>query len=307
MIKHILLSILVCPLVLGQTGDSLSGSKSIVWGSNHFIEYHPGDLPIIISVPHDGYLKPDLIADRTKGVYYRDSYTQDIAKQMSDALYIRTGKRPYIILNNLHRKKLDPNREMSEAAQGHPIAETAWTEYHAFIDTAESIVQEKFGRGIYIDLHGHANEIQRIELGYGFNSEQLDTENADLDQSPYTEMSTLTNLLKNSTYTNSQLLRDTMSFGAMLEKCSIRVCPSPQDPKPRAESFYSGGYSVIRHARDSEYGIFGFQIEMPLSLRSNDGNMLRNASLMVDALIGYLNVQWKSHEWMNHEVLKVGK
>jgi hypothetical protein len=44
------------------------------------------------------------------------------------------------------------NEQVIEAAQGNPVAETAWKEYHAFIDTAEYLVQKKFGKGIYIDL-----------------------------------------------------------------------------------------------------------------------------------------------------------
>ena len=35
-------------------------------------------------------------------------------------------KVPFLVINHLHRKKLDANREVNEAAQGNQIAINAW-------------------------------------------------------------------------------------------------------------------------------------------------------------------------------------
>ena len=43
------------------------------------------------------------------------SYTYTIATLMADELDSLTGDRPHIIYNQLHRSKLDANREVNEA------------------------------------------------------------------------------------------------------------------------------------------------------------------------------------------------
>ena len=40
----------------------------------------------------------------------------------SDALYEEFGERPHVIINNLHRSKLDANRDKPEATFGNQIA-----------------------------------------------------------------------------------------------------------------------------------------------------------------------------------------
>ena len=116
-----------------------------------------GNLPIIISVPHDGPLEPGSIPDRTcEGCNFgQDNFTLEIAMGIREGIYEITGKYPHIILNRLHRTKLDANREIREATDGHHVAEKAWVDFHAFIEDAKAIVTKDFGRGFYIDLHGH--------------------------------------------------------------------------------------------------------------------------------------------------------
>ncbi len=87
--------------------------------------------------------------------------TQEVARAFGQTLFDRTGRRPHIVINRLHRIKLDANREIGEAAQGNATAETAWREFHEFIEAAKDAVFDDFGRGLYIDLHGHGHDNQR--------------------------------------------------------------------------------------------------------------------------------------------------
>jgi hypothetical protein len=82
----------------------------------------------------------------------QDSYTIQTTQGIDDAFYRQTGCRPHVIISQLSRKKLDPNREVQEAAQ-HPEAETAYYEFHAFIEEARQVVENTMGRGLYIDVH----------------------------------------------------------------------------------------------------------------------------------------------------------
>ena len=57
------------------------------------------------------------------------------------------------------RAKLDPNRELDNAAQGNPLAEEAWKLFHGYIDKFSEEVQ----RGIMFDMHGQVGEIKTTQ------------------------------------------------------------------------------------------------------------------------------------------------
>merc|ERR1712045_854658 len=101
---------------------------------SQYIEYEPGTVPIIISAPHGGTEEPDEIADRIAGcptsdgcvyekdescasssecgiVTVRDSYTIEIARSIADTVEELLGARPYLVINNMNRKKMDANRD----------------------------------------------------------------------------------------------------------------------------------------------------------------------------------------------------
>ena len=63
--------------------------SQIQFGTNDYVEYHPGSLPIIISVPHDGSLTPDNIPDRTclNPTSVTDYNTYKLAKYMDSSLF----------------------------------------------------------------------------------------------------------------------------------------------------------------------------------------------------------------------------
>ena len=65
--------------------------------------------------------------------------------------------------------KLDPNRNIIEAAQGNVKAEAAWQEYHGLIDLAKA----REGVGVVIDLHGQSHRRNKTELGYLLSTDQL--------------------------------------------------------------------------------------------------------------------------------------
>ena len=69
-----------------------------------------------------------------------------------------------MISNRVLRSKLDPNREVGQAAQGNRIAEEAYNDFHGFIRRA----REAVGRGILFDMHGqgsrHAEKLKRTDF-----------------------------------------------------------------------------------------------------------------------------------------------
>ena len=78
-----------------------------------FIENRQGNIPLMIIAVHGGSLDPDWIKTRTcdEATIVKDSYTKEVALKIESQLKIY-GYNPYIVLNDLHRKKLDLNRSL---------------------------------------------------------------------------------------------------------------------------------------------------------------------------------------------------
>jgi len=260
------------------------------FGKNGFIEYFVGNLPVVISVPHGGYLKPSTIPDRVLGTAgHQDTYTQELAREIIDLFRKQTGRVPHVIINRLHRDKLDANREFFDAAQDDPIATEAWNEFHNFIDSAEQRVQREFGRGLYIDLHGHRHEWQVVELGYLLVSNQLKLTNAELDASVQPATTSLGLTVSDRTIPLSQLVRGPLSLGALLEQQGFATVPSPAHPDPNKEPYFSGGYNLEQHSAFSGRKVWGIQVELPTGIREDDTRRHIFAAAFVKSVIGFLS------------------
>jgi hypothetical protein len=115
--------------------EDLVPGKS-VFGQRNFIEYVPGELPLVIAAPHGGQLKSEEIPNRTNGVTDIDANTQELARTIAAVVHAETGRHIHLVVCRLHRSKLDANRDLAEATQGNELAVQAWKEHHAFIETA---------------------------------------------------------------------------------------------------------------------------------------------------------------------------
>ena len=243
------------------------------FGRNGYVEYIPGTLPLVLSAPHGGALAPPEIPDRTWGTVVTDSYTRETLLAVRDAFLGQTGQAPHVVISHLKRTKLDPNREIGEAAQESPFAENAWEEFHGFIEIATDRVAEDLGSGFYLDLHGHGHEIQRLELGYLLSASDLNQNDDGLDGTSFALKSSVAALAQASPLSFSALVRGETSFGAYLAEQGIRSVPSPGDPSPGSDSYFSGGYNTFRHGSRDGGTVSGLQIEMHRpGIRDTEGN-----------------------------------
>ena len=244
------------------------------FGRNNYIEYLPGNLPIVISIPHGGDEAPYEIPDRTCGnETVTDAYTINLGLEIRDAFHKITGCYPYIIICHLKRTKLDANRDLPEAACGNEFAGMAWNEFQNFIDSAEANVIKDFGKGLYIDLHGHGHEIQRLELGYLLTSDQLTSSDNILNTATCINYSSILNLiLMNVTnLTHADLIRGIYSLGSMFAVKGFPSVPSIDDPFPLSgQPYFSGGYNIERHGSKADGTIDGIQIECNHDVRFDE-------------------------------------
>jgi hypothetical protein len=139
-----------------QISTKVDKILEIYYSGNYveYIEYIPGNINLVFTVPHNGYEKPDYMPTRqpgcenSKGVCQfpgekscskskickvatlGDAKTQEIARTVFNTFVKNTGKIPHLIINNIHRSKMDPNRGIDDAAQGNRQSMEAFNAYH---------------------------------------------------------------------------------------------------------------------------------------------------------------------------------
>lgn len=236
------------------------------YGANKFTEYHVGNSPLIFTAPHGGNISPDSIPDRTcnSPVLGADANTADLAMRIDSACMKVFGCHPHIIICNMSRKKVDCNRTRSEGTCGNTTAALAWDDFHRFADSACKAVTDQYGKGFYIDLHGHGHAIQRLEIGYLLHGSDLRLTDATLNSYADTIRFGLHNLLmKNKpSLTLSGLIRGSNAFGTLLAKKAYPSVPSQQDPYPQSgDPYFDGGYNTVRYSSAYSGTIDGLQIE----------------------------------------------
>ena len=256
-----------------------------------FIEYRPGTggSKIIITAPHGGSLKNVSIPDRGYGCWtldekciYRyncsgygvkskncktvtvsDMNTKQISVILRQKIQTLTGKAPHLIINNLHRSKMDPNREKEQATFGDPIAGKAWEDFQRYIENARKAIG---GPGVLFDIHGKRRE--RIELGYLLRGPTLDNTTAKINPGDTSIKSLAERYYRRIRF--DEILRGKKSFGAFIQNFGYETIPSPAFPGPGGAKFYRGGYITQRYGSHNGGKVDAIQIESPASLRSTN-------------------------------------
>ena len=279
------------------------------FGRNSYVEYIAGNAPVILTAPHGGALTPSSIPDRTAGACggsattVTDANTQDLARTMQTRYAARFGTYPHVIISRLSRRKLDPNRLQPEAACGNAEAATALSEWHNYIDLAKSAVLQAHGKGWYMDIHGHAHAVPRLELGYLLTAAQLDGTDASLDASSSSESAaSILTLSQSSPLSFSALLRGPTSLGTLYAAQGFPSVPSSSDPRPNGTDYFNGGDNTRRHTCSREAGplggttggaICGVQVEANfVGVRDNAANRERFADATALVLEQYLREHW---------------
>ncbi|XP_040298136.1 uncharacterized protein LOC121009228 [Bufo bufo] len=270
---------------------NISNAQEIIYGKNKYIEYQVGNMSLILTAPHGGSLTPSSIPTRDTGCwekatgncYYthscpsgsvkdsvnckvttvKDLYTQEMALAVAKEICrLTSGFCPHIVINNLSRSKLDPNRDKDEAAFGVPDADQAWDEFMGFIRSAKSHMSQ----GLLIDIHGQSHPEQWIELGYLISKANLDSGKFSASD---TSIYALSKRRPDASF--EELLRGRQSLGMFIEEQNVNyVCvPSPSNPGPNGGAYFSGGYITSTHGSKISGEVDAIQIELPKWIREN--------------------------------------
>ena len=276
---------------LGSDGPYLYGET--YQGRKGYTTYYPGNIPVILSIPHGGDISPSEISNRTYGVTVTDSNTIELGIAIRNYFYSNYNIRPYVIINNLKRTKLDANRDKAEAAQNNIYAERAFDEFHFYIEKAREDIISKFSTGILFDIHGHGinpdgfNDL-RTWIGYLLTAAELNNSNDYIDQNISINDVSIYSLLNSSGQTLSQLLSGPNSLGALFENNNYTALPSPESRSPEGMRYFSGGYNTFRYGTNREFNFSSIQLEFPFQgLRDTPQSRTQFSSIFVDLVQEY--------------------
>eukprot|EP01084_Bolivina_argentea_P076752 139132_1 len=187
--------------------------------------YWSGNAPLIILSQVDGDLAPSSIPNRINGcidpndsnncLYGTDctnynplpltpsptctvytsnwAYTKEISQCLYEKINITKSDgsslgKPYLIINNLKRIKLDSDREIEEGAQNNLEAEITWNQIHkTFYNIATNEIKNEqncgFG-GLLIDITGHSYT-EKIHFRYKLTKSDINSDNKVLNDKLY--------------------------------------------------------------------------------------------------------------------------
>ena len=235
-------------------------------------------------MPHDGRLKPDAIPDRSpscknragvcqfpgesncprskvcKVLLWSDSNTRDFAQRVRGEFTARTGLTPHLVVNLLHRSKLDGNRGLEDAAQGSQGAELAYRDFHGTIERAKASLAGKVG--LVLDFHGQRHGQNSTELGYLYSKSQLNTGSLEI----FGRISSVSSLLDRTGLSPEALLTGEGSLGAGWERAGYRALPGPRQTRPGNDKYYRGGYITQTYGSGSGGRVDCIQLELPSEL-----------------------------------------
>jgi len=140
--------------------------------------------------------------------------------------------------------------------------------------TARATVSADFGRGLFLDIHGHGHDIERLELGYLLTSDELNRPDINLNSLDVVARTSIRELGRTSPIPFSRLLRGPTSLGGLFQEEDIPSVPSPAAPGPGEDPYFRGGYNTRRHGSlDDAEVIDGIQIEHHWTgVRDNEGS-----------------------------------
>jgi hypothetical protein len=210
--------------------------------------------------------------------------------------YSNYNIRPYVIINNLKRTKLDANREIIEAAQGNMFAERAFDEFHFYINSAREEIISKYSTGFLFDIHGHGVNPDgfydiRTWIGYLLSGDQLDNSDSYIDQNISIDNTSIFNIANSSTETLSELLRGPNSLGSFFENYLYTALPSSNSPSPEGMRYFSGGYNTFLYGKDRNFNFNAIQLEFPFpDLRDTQQSRNTFASAFVNLIQKYIQI-----------------
>ncbi|MBV1876830.1 MAG: peptidylprolyl isomerase [Pseudomonadales bacterium] len=270
-----------CDAALALNDDFVSGTS--YWGSNDWIEYRAGSLPIILASPHGGQLEPEQVPVFNNGLA-SDARSQEYTLATANAIFAATGQHPHIILNHLKRNRLNLNRSKADDHFDNVLAMQAWDEFHGFVETAKAWISQACQKGIYFDLHTSGSDHGHNEVAFLLDSAALSLTDEAL--AGLAAETSLRKLLVAPGLTLSGVSKGPLSLGSLLHVVeAMNTIPNASiglDNPLTDYSYFTGGYNTRTHGSLTGGVIDAIQIESHFSfVNSSTDNDSKRAAYSV--------------------------
>ena len=220
------------------TGQSYPGLRG-------FVEYIPGDLPIILTAPHGGDLKPSDLPDLQTG-HGKDNHSMEATLKTAEHIENITGHKPHIILCHLHPFKAYFQRtNIDEAAGEHPDVRQAYFEYQNFTEIARKKILTSWGKGHLFEMHTNGHSEKWTEFGYGVSGAYLNGPDSVLVERQ--KYSTIQELASHDNIDFLDLIKGPNSLGALLEAAGYNSVPSSNNPGPGDGGYFYSNQNPWRY------------------------------------------------------------
>ena len=257
----------------------------------NYVKYLEGTLPIILSAPHGGVLKPKDIPNRTTGVFDIDSNTSELTHEILEEFFIQTNNYPYAIVMDLSRTKVDANRAIHEATTKDEKAIATYNTFHDFIKESKSKVDKKFKKGIYIDIHGQSHSHGHIEFGYLLFNDTLKLSDEEIEK--HAEKSSIKTLKDFSDKSFVELLKGETSLSGLINKKGLKAMPSQDKPYDENGEYFEGAYNTFTYSSLDGSSVSSIQAEFPfVGYRDTKENRKKTAKAFVSSLIEYMKLHF---------------
>ncbi|XDD49666.1 hypothetical protein AB3N59_14885 [Leptospira sp. WS92.C1] len=264
---------------------------------NGWSEIHIGEIPILITSPHGGTLLPNEMQTRTIGTLGNDSNTADLAMKIHDEIHQILGKKPHLVINRVDRSKVDMNRNRNEAVDDSSVAAfgsnlIAYEDFHRLITLAHNQMTNQFGRGILVDVHGHGQEQDIVQIGLNLTEAELESDANNWAANNLHRSSSFQFLVGSGSLTLSEALIGDDAIGTLLEEKGYPAFPNRQlrDFESSDDNHYfTGGFITDRYGSDDSGKIDAFQMETPgPNIRNAENTRADFAKKFAESLIQFL-------------------
>lgn len=210
-----------------------------------FVTIEAGTIPVIVSAPHGGSLRIPGVPDRVGGgavkqfVTVRDTNTREFAQAFAAQLEREFGGKPFVVVAHFDRKQIDANRPAADATED-PRARPYYDAYHAALKSHTEAVRKNWGRGLLLDLHGHAADAKTTFRGTG-------------------KKQSVQSLLDR--YGEKALSGPNSLLGALSAK-GHTVFPPLSEPETPENPRFNGGHIVRTYGSGAGTGIDAIQLEL---------------------------------------------
>ena len=275
-----------------SVGDTIFGYKDYT-----YLIVGDFDSPLLLGVPHDGanYGDPLMPESGTTG---RDISTLPLAIGIAELFEQDTQLKPWVLVNTISRKVVDPNTYPQDALTRYTNADAyeTYESYHELINFARTQISNNQigGNGaLFIDIHGHAHKyynghkepyvsvlsgnlildafIFQNDIGYGLSNYSLEQSDNYIDQ--IADSSSIAYLAySHPNVPFSQIIRGTNSFGGMLASENVVSIPSHHNPilernyvlfggtnsTPARRPYFNGGFVIRKYGTAKKGSATGF-------------------------------------------------